>query len=137
MKAASISAAIPARKLSFVWSGDRVASDSQSVTIPALSSEYKKFPFKFTPATNTEDARLEIVATGSGTFHVGCASLMPADNVQGFHTNMVKLYKEAGFKMLKWPGGNFVSAYDFRDGLGDRDKRPARIAADVVRWHRV
>lgn len=103
--------------------------DSQSVTIPALSSEYKKFPFKFTPAVNTEDGRLEIVATGSGTFHVGCASLMPADNTQGFHTNMVKLYKEAGFKMMKWPGGNFVSAYDFRDGLGDRDKRPPRAQA--------
>ncbi len=103
------------------------AGESQSITIPALSSEYKKFPFKFTPASNTEDGRLEIVATGSGTFHVGCASLMPADNVQGFHTNMVELYKEAGFKMLKWPGGNFVSAYDFRDGLGDRDKRPARL----------
>ena len=108
-----------------VWGSGQ--NDSQSITIPALSSEYKKFPFKFTPASNTEDARLEIVATGSGTFHVGCASLMPADNVQGFHTNMVKLYKETGFKMMKWPGGNFVSAYDFRDGLGDRDKRPARI----------
>ena len=108
-----------------VWGSG--AGDSQSITIPALSSEYKKFPLKFTPATNTEDGRLEIVATGSGTFHIGCASLMPADNVQGFHTNTVKLYKEAGFKMMKWPGGNFVSAYDFRDGLGDRDKRPARL----------
>jgi Alpha-L-arabinofuranosidase len=105
------------------------AGDSQSITIPALTGEYKKFPFKFTPAVKTEEARLEIVATGSGSFHVGCASLMPADNTQGFHTNMVKLYKEAGFKMMKWPGGNFVSAYDFRDGLGDRDKRPPRLQA--------
>ncbi|HEY1208154.1 MAG TPA: hypothetical protein VGE85_02185, partial [Terracidiphilus sp.] len=32
-----------------------------------------------------------------------------------------------GFKMFKWPGGNFVSAYDWRDGLGDRDKRPPRL----------
>jgi alpha-N-arabinofuranosidase len=108
-----------------VWGSG--AGDSQSITIPALTSEYKKFPFRFTPAVNSEDARLEIVATGSGAFHVGCASLMPADNTQGFHTNMVELYKEAGFKMLKWPGGNFVSAYDFRDGLGDRDKRPPRL----------
>ena len=100
--------------------------DSQSATSPALTSEYKKFSFKFTPPANTEDARLEIVGTGSGTFFVGCVSLMPADNTQGFHTNMVKLYKEAGFKMMKWPGGNFVSSYDFRDGLGDRDKRPPR-----------
>jgi alpha-N-arabinofuranosidase len=100
--------------------------DSQSITIPALSGEYKKFALKFTPATDSEDARLEIVGTGSGTFHVGTASLMPADNAEGFHAGMIKLFKEAGFKMFKWPGGNFVSAYDFRDGLGDRDKRPPR-----------
>ena len=103
------------------------AGDSQTVTIPSLSPEYKKFPLKFTAAADTEDARLEILGTGSGTFHVGTASLMPADNVQGFHAGMIRLFKEEGFKMFKWPGGNFVSAYDWRDGLGDRDKRPPRL----------
>ncbi len=100
--------------------------DSQTVPISSLSAEYRKFPLKFTPTTDTENARLEIVGTGSGTFHVGTVSLMPADNVEGFHSGMIKLYKEAGFKMAKWPGGNFVSAYDWRDGIGDRDKRPPR-----------
>ena len=66
------------------------------------------------------------MGTGSGAFHIGTASLMPADNVQGFHAGMIRLFKEEGFKMFKWPGGNFVSAYDYRDGLGDRDKRPPR-----------
>jgi alpha-N-arabinofuranosidase len=51
---------------------------------------------------------------------------MAADNVQGFHAGMIRLFKEEGFKMFKWPGGNFVSSYDWRDGLGDRDKRPPR-----------
>ena len=101
--------------------------ESQTITILPLSSEYRKFPLKFTVAIDTEDARLEILGTGSGAFHVGTASLMPADNVQGFHAGMIKLFKEAGFKMFKWPGGNFVSAYDWRDGLGDRDKRPPRV----------
>jgi alpha-L-arabinofuranosidase len=41
---------------------------------------------------------------------------------------MVKHFKEAGFSMAKWPGGNFVSAYDWHDGLGDPDKRPPRVA---------
>ena len=70
------------------------------------------------------------MGTGSGAFHIGTASLMAADNVQGFHAGMIRLFKEEGFKMFKWPGGNFVSAYDWRDGLGDRDKRPPR-------WERV
>jgi alpha-N-arabinofuranosidase len=103
------------------------AGDSQTVTIPVLSPEYKRFQLKFIATADTEDARLEILGTGSGTFHVGTASLMPAGNVQGFHGGMIRHFQEAGFKMFKWPGGNFVSAYDWRDGLGDRDKRPPRL----------
>jgi len=28
--------------------------------------------------------------------------------------------------MYRWPGGNFVSGYDWRDGIRDRDRRPPR-----------
>jgi alpha-N-arabinofuranosidase len=113
--------------VNLVWGAG--ASDSQSFAIPALSRQYRKFPLQFTSTADTEDARLEIVGTGNGTFHVGTVSLMPADNVEGFHAGMIRLYKEAGFKMAKWPGGNFVSAYDWYDGIGDRDKRPPRLQA--------
>lgn len=100
--------------------------DSQTIAIPPLSAEYKKFPLHFTPSADAEDGRLEIVGTGQGSFHIGAASLMPADNIEGFHAGMIKYFKDAGFKMAKWPGGNFVSAYDWYDGIGDRDKRPPR-----------
>jgi alpha-N-arabinofuranosidase len=102
------------------------ATDSQSIQMPTLSSEYRNFPLHFTSPVETESARLEILGTGSGSFHVGTASLMPANNVKGYHPGRIRLYKEAGFKMAKWPGGNFVSAYDWYDGLGDPDKRPPR-----------
>ncbi len=111
-------------KVRLVWGAG--AGDSQSVSISSLSNEYRKFPLKFTPASDSEDARLEVSGTGNGTFHIGTVSLMPADNVQGFHAGMIRLYKDAGFKMAKWPGGNFVSAYNWHDGIGDRDKRPPR-----------
>ena len=124
-KAVFILPEIPVQRL---WSAGRGqgGSDSQTVPMPALTSAYQKFPFRFTPAADSSDARLEIVGTGTGVFHIGTASLMAADNVQGFHAGMIRLFKEEGFKMFKWPGGNFVSAYDWRDGLGDRDERPPR-----------
>jgi len=100
--------------------------DSHSIPIPPLSAEYRKFALRFTSAADTEDGRLEIVGTGYGSFHIGAVSLMPADNVEGFHAGMIQYLKEAGFKMAKWPGGNFVSGYDWYDGIGDRDKRPPR-----------
>ncbi len=102
------------------------ASDSKAIPISSLTHEYRKIPLNFTSPVDTQDARLEIVGMGSGSFHIGTVSLMPSDNVQGFHAGMVKLYKDAGYAMAKWPGGNFVSQYDWRDGLGDRDKRPPR-----------
>jgi alpha-N-arabinofuranosidase len=34
--------------------------------------------------------------------------------------------KELNAPLYRWPGGNFVSGYDWRDGIGDRDKRPPR-----------
>jgi alpha-N-arabinofuranosidase len=105
------------------------AGDSQAAPIPSLSDEYQKIPLKFTPKADSENARLEILGTGSGAFHVGTVSLMPADHLQEFHAGMIKLYREAGFKMAKWPGGNFVSGYDWYDGIGDPDKRPPRPQA--------
>ena len=103
------------------------AGDSQTITLPSLTRQYQKIPLRFTPAGDTEEGTLEILGTGTGVFYVGAVSLMPADNVQGFHAGMIRLFREAGFKMFKWPGGNFVSTYDFRDGLGDRDKRSPRL----------
>lgn len=103
------------------------AEDSQAIPLPPLSRDFQKHSFRFEPKGDSEDARLEILGTGTGTFSVGAVSLMPSDNVQGFHAGMIRLYKEAGFKMAKWPGGNFVSAYDWRDGIGDIDKRPPRL----------
>jgi alpha-L-arabinofuranosidase len=99
------------------------ANESQTIAIAPLTSAYRKFPLKFTALADSANARLEIVGTGSGTFYIGAASLMPADNIQGFHAGQIQAFRDAGFKMAKWPGGNFVSAYDFRDGLGDVDKR--------------
>lgn len=107
-----------------VWGAG--ARDAKTIPIPALTHEYRKFPLSFTAPADAQDARLEIAGTGSGSFHIGTVSLMPSDNLEGFHPGMVKYFKDTGFTMAKWPGGNFVSQYDWRDGLGDRDKRPPR-----------
>jgi len=117
----------PGTKVTVRLSWGSEASEAQTITIPALHQQYQTFPLKFAPAAASEEASLEILGVGTGAFHIGAVSLMPADNVQGFHAGMIRLFKEAGFKMFKWPGGNFVSAYDYRDGLGDPDKRPPRL----------
>lgn len=117
----------PGGKVTVRLTWGSASGDSQAITIPSLTPHYKTFPLHFSPSAETEEATFEILGTGTGSFRVGAASLMTADNLEGFHPGMIRLFKEAGFKMFKWPGGNFVSTYDYRDGLGDRDKRPPRL----------
>jgi alpha-L-arabinofuranosidase len=112
-------------EVSLAWGPN--PGDRQTVSIPSLAAGYAKFPLKFTARAGSADGRLEIVGTGSGTFQVGAVSLMPADNISGFKPGMVRLLKEQGIMLLRWPGGNFVSAYDWRDGIGDADQRPPRL----------
>ena len=109
-------------EISLVWGPG--PGGRQTTRIGSLSGEYVKFPLKYTSGADAEDGRLEIVGTGNGAFHVGAVSLMPADNLQGYRPGMIRLFKEQGITIARWPGGNFVSAYDWREGLGDPDKRP-------------
>jgi alpha-L-arabinofuranosidase len=107
-----------------VWGPN--AGDRETLKIDTLKAAYGKFTFKFTPKVDSNEGRLEIVGTGNGSFHIGAASLMPADNVSGFKAASIRMLREQGISLLRWPGGNFVSAYDWRDGIGDRDRRPPR-----------
>ncbi len=110
--------------VSLVWGAGR--DGRQSVTIDTVTAEYKKVPLNFTAGAEARDGRLEIVGAGAGTFRVGTVSLMPADNVEGIRTDTLALLKELDSPIYRWPGGNFVSGYNWRDGVGERDRRPPR-----------
>ena len=112
-------------QVSLVWgTGEK---DRQTVTIAlGVTRRSDPFPIAFTAGATTDAARLEIIATGRGVLRIGTASLMPADNVEGFRADTLRLLRELNAPVYRWPGGNFVSGYDWRDGIGDRDRRPPR-----------
>lgn len=97
----------------------------QSIAIDQLDEEYKRFNFKFTSSIDDEKARLVISGTGEGSFTIGTVSLMPSDNIDGFRADVIKLLKELDSEIYRW-GGNFISGYDWRDGIGNPDLRPPR-----------
>ena len=45
---------------------------------------------------------------------------------RGFRTDVLAAMKELGFTVMRYPGGNFVSGYNWRDGVGPREARPKR-----------
>lgn len=51
----------------------------------------------------------------------------PVENVRGFRKALVDSFKKLNPPVLRWPGGCFAETYDWRDGIGPRDKRPTRV----------
>ncbi len=107
-----------------VWSEGQ---DGREVfNLDKVRPDYEKYYFEFTAGADTDNGRLEIVSRGSEAFRVAAVSLMPADNLEGFRPEVIKILRELNSPVYRWPGGNFVSGYDWRDGIGDPDRRPPR-----------
>ncbi len=99
---------------------------ADSATITNATDGYGRYSFRFTAGATTDQGMLEIGVTDGGPCLLGTLSLMPADNVDGMRADTLALLKELDSPVYRWPGGNFVSGYDWRDGIGDRDRRPPR-----------
>ncbi len=56
----------------------------------------------------------------------------PTADAEGMRGDVVKLVQELNVPLVRYPGGNFVSAYNWEDGIGPREKRPTRL--DLA-WH--
>lgn len=46
---------------------------------------------------------------------------------EGFRTDVLQAVRNMGVTAVRYPGGNFVSAYHWEDGVGPRGKRPRKI----------
>ena len=50
----------------------------------------------------------------------------PLADEDGFRSDVIDLVRELNVPVVRYPGGNFVSGYDWTDGIGPKDKRPVR-----------
>ena len=56
----------------------------------------------------------------------------PTADADGFRGDVAELVRELGVTTVRYPGGNFVSAYRWEDGIGPVEDRPRRL--DLA-WH--
>ena len=56
----------------------------------------------------------------------------PTADKNGFRNDVADLVKELGVTVIRYPGGNFVSGYNWEDGIGPKEHRPRRL--DLA-WH--
>jgi alpha-L-arabinofuranosidase len=48
----------------------------------------------------------------------------PLADAKGFRTDVIKEMKELGVPIMRYPGGNFVSGYNWLNGVGPKNQRP-------------
>jgi alpha-N-arabinofuranosidase len=51
----------------------------------------------------------------------------PAADEMGFRRDVLELVRELKVPIVRYPGGNFVSGYDWEDGVGPVENRPRRL----------
>ena len=56
----------------------------------------------------------------------------PSADANGMRGDVADLVRDLKVPIVRYPGGNFVSAYNWEDGVGPREKRPTRL--DLA-WH--
>lgn len=58
----------------------------------------------------------------------------PLADANGYRTDVLKLIQQLGISHIRYPGGNFLSGYDWKDGIGPKADRPRRL--DLA-WHTI
>lgn len=51
----------------------------------------------------------------------------PEADEQGFRRDVINLVKDLQVPIIRYPGGNMVSAYKWEDGVGPKEERPRRL----------
>lgn len=95
--------------------------------IDGVDGDWRRFDLTFTPTRSYEDATFAVTTRQAGRLWVGLASLMPADNERGWRRDVADLIRALKPPIVRYPGGNFASGYHWRDGVGERDRRPVRL----------
>jgi len=113
-------------KMQMILKWGEAPGERSTVNILCPGSGFQTYAFTLTPGATTLEGSFEIRLPGDAAMSVAALSLMPADNVDGFRADVLRLLREMKAPVYRWPGGNFVSGYDWRDGLGDPDRRPTR-----------
>ena len=58
----------------------------------------------------------------------------PLSNEQGLRKDVMEAVKDLNVSIIRYPGGNFVSNYHWKDGIGPKDQRPPRME---LAWSRL
>ncbi|MCU4674063.1 alpha-N-arabinofuranosidase [Catenovulum sp. 2E275] len=104
---------------------------SLTLSLPAFSVEHISINID----TNQTGSKINKNIYGQFTEHlgrgiyegiwVGTDSDIP--NTKGYRNDVLNALKSLKVPVMRWPGGCFADEYHWRDGIGERNKRPVRV----------
>ena len=108
----------------------RKSNDKEKVfaaqTVHLAGTDWRRYPFSLqVPAGQLvplEPADFVIAVENGTRILIDQASLVPSDNINGMDPDMVQMSRALKTPIVRF-GGNFTSAYRWRDGIGPRDQR--------------
>jgi len=85
----------------------------------------------YVKVSNVKTARISDMVYGHFIEHLGRCIYggiyergSPLSDQRGFRKDILEAVKKIKCPILRWPGGNFASAYHWKDGIGPVEKRP-------------
>jgi alpha-N-arabinofuranosidase len=110
-----------------LWLGASASALSQSPTAPLQAS--------LTVRGDTPGPVIDRHIYGQFAEHLGhgiyggvwVGEDSPIPNTHGYRNDVVAALRELHVPVVRWPGGCFADQYDWREGIGPRDKRPVRV----------
>ena len=101
-----------------------------SQSLDAAATKWTKYNFRLAlkpgQVAALEPVDFVIALNNDARAEVDQASLMPADNVDGMDPDVIAMARDLHSPLIRF-GGNFTSAYDWKDGIGPRDKRVSKL----------
>lgn len=111
----------------------RHAHPEQTFAVSAIhadSPNWSKFTFqlelKVGQIASLEPADLVISLSNDNRALIDNVSLMPADAIDGMDPDVIAMARELHSPIVRF-GGNFTSAYDWKDGVGPIDARISKL----------
>lgn len=88
-----------------------------------LNTVSKEFTWDFTWNEPDEESTISLTFDFEGTLILAYTSLMPEDNLYGWRRDAVEKMQEVAPSVVRFPGGCFVSFYNWESSVGNRDIR--------------
>ena len=82
-------------------------------------SEFKK-NIKFKSSNSSKKLSISIL---DKEIYIANCSLMPKDTIFGFRKDISEMIKKWRPSYIRWPGGNFLSGYNWINGIGNKNYR--------------